>query len=97
MSSLVLLNSSVLYAREIPVVTVSGADYQRGLAHGRQLREPIGRLITDVKVAIREKYKRHPDEFISEFVFHSDLLSEARRWMNTRLGMRGCTCIGCSP
>lgn len=67
-------------ARDIRVITVSGSGYERGLEHGKQLRQPIRQLIDDWKQSIRDRWKRDPDAFLEEFLKRFDFLSAARRW-----------------
>ncbi|MCW5980445.1 MAG: hypothetical protein KIT09_20345 [Bryobacteraceae bacterium] len=67
-------------APSLRVVAVSGAGYERGLEHGKQLREPIRRLVADWKQSIREIYGQEPDGFLTRFLKRFDYLPAVRQW-----------------
>jgi hypothetical protein len=66
--------------RELTVITVSGSGYQRGLDHGKQLRERIHKFVALWKETIRARCKRQPDVFIAEFLKRFDFLPAVRQW-----------------
>jgi len=75
-----LMPSKAARARDLPVITVSGSGYQRGLDHGKQLRGTLHKFIGTWKQTIRDRCQREPDVFIAEFLKRFDFASAIRQW-----------------
>jgi hypothetical protein len=77
---LALVGGILAHARDLPVITVSGTGYERGLQHGKQLRQKIHRLVAICRQTIRERCKREADAFIADFLRRFGFLASAREW-----------------
>ncbi len=62
------------------IVVLEGTAHERGLTHGRELREEIGEVMGHWKTWIKQQFKQEPDEFIATFLQNSHFLEAAQRW-----------------
>ncbi len=66
--------------KNLRVVFLEGTPYERGLKHGKSLKEDIHALVGLWKADIEEKYKIEPDVFIKRFLEYTDFPSAIKRW-----------------
>jgi hypothetical protein len=64
----------------LKVVVLEGSPYNRGLVHGKTLKEDIQQLIKRWKESLRATYKMNPDEFIKKFYAKTDYVSAMKKW-----------------
>ena len=62
------------------IVDVYGTPYERGLQHGRLLKEDIGRMLQQVRDDIRATTEMSPDSFITAFLQDSGYEAAMQRW-----------------
>ena len=52
----------------LPVITLSGTPYERGVAHGQKLKEQIKQVYIKWKQNIEKETKQDPDSIIYHFL-----------------------------
>ena len=62
------------------VVVLEGTAHERGLTHGKTLKEPIHALVKLWKADLAERYKMEADAFIPKFLRYTDYLPAIRQW-----------------
>lgn len=67
-------------SRVATVVTLKGTPFQRGLSHGRTLRQEIHRALGLWKANLTRTYKMNADEFIHRFARKTDYQAAIREW-----------------
>ena len=72
---------AVAAPRPMFVVELHGTPYERGLQHGRALKEPIQRYVVAWKAGIKEEMGSDPDAFAAAFLRDRDFMAATRRWM----------------
>ncbi len=78
---LLLFAASSAFARELMVVELSGTPYERGLQHGRALKEAIRQHVLLWKASIHDVTQADPDEFLASFLRDRDFLTPAKHWV----------------
>ena len=53
---------------DIKFLILDGSPYNRGLIHGKELREEISEVVEFWKLSIKENYKVNPETFINKFI-----------------------------
>lgn len=71
---------SLAVKRNLRVLVLEGTPYDRGLQHGKALKEDIHALVDLWKADIERKYKTEADVFIKKFLENSDFPSAVKRW-----------------
>jgi len=66
--------------RTLPLITLEGTPYQRGLTHGTRWREEIQRAVDVWKSDLAATYKMDAGAFIHEFAAKTDYLPAIRKW-----------------
>lgn len=66
--------------RKLRILVLEGTPYDRGLQHGKVLKEDIHALVDLWKADIERKYKTEADVFIKKFLENSDFPSAIKRW-----------------
>ncbi len=62
------------------VLVLEGTPYERGLKHGKSLKEDIHALVGFWKADIEQTYKIEPDVFIKRFLDYTDFPAAIERW-----------------
>lgn len=62
------------------LLTLEGTPRERGLTHGRTLKEPIRQLVKLWKSDFEERYQFDADTFIQQFLRCTDYLPAIRKW-----------------
>lgn len=70
---------SVPFGR-LKTVVLEGTPYNRGLVHGKTLKEEINALVALWKVDLTHRYQMPADAFIKKFVSHSQYLAAMTKW-----------------
>ncbi|MDA7978031.1 MAG: C45 family peptidase [Pirellulales bacterium] len=66
--------------QQLRVVVLEGDAYERGLKHGKELRNEIAGLMGHWKAWIKDTFKQDPDDFIATFLNNSRFLEAAHQW-----------------
>jgi isopenicillin-N N-acyltransferase like protein len=66
--------------RRFRVVELDGTPYQRGLRHGKELREPIHALLALWKQNLEERYSTGADSFIERFLARTSFVPAIQKW-----------------
>jgi predicted choloylglycine hydrolase len=74
------LSSAALKPTLHPVLLLVGSPYDRGLAHGKQLKDQIHELVRLWKADIQKRYNADPDLFIAHFVQKTDYVTAIKKW-----------------
>ncbi len=64
----------------MPVVELKGSTYERGLQHGRKLKQPIAEVYQKWKESMRKETNRHPDSVIADFLNTSNYKAAIQQW-----------------
>jgi len=67
-------------ARPLPVVALEGTPLERGLTHGKKLKEPIHTLLKLWKADLAERYKMDAAAFVQRFVKQTDYPAAIKQW-----------------
>lgn len=73
-------NNATPVKKNLKVLVLEGKPYDRGLQHGKTLKEDIHALVELWKANIEQKYKTKADVFIKKFLENSDFPSSIKRW-----------------
>lgn len=65
---------------QIHHLILSGAAYQRGLTHGKTLKDQIHKVVDLWKVELQHGLEMDPDEAINRFVARTDYVAAMRQW-----------------
>ena len=68
------------FGRQFKVVEVEGTPYQRGLKHGKELRDSIHSAVAVWKDNLRETFKTDPEVFIKEFIAKTNYIPAINKW-----------------
>jgi len=71
----------MLANNELRFIELSGSPYERGLTHGKLLKNDIQEVIRLFKVDIAETTKEDPDLFIAKFLEQTDYKTSVLKWM----------------
>ncbi len=66
--------------KNLRVVELEGTPYERGLQHGKSLKQDIHALVELWKADIERKHKTEADVFIKNFLKRTDFPSAIKRW-----------------
>lgn len=66
--------------RKLKVLVLQGSPRDRGLAHGKAMREQIHRVLKLWKADLAANYKMDADAFIQRFVKKTDFLTAMKKW-----------------
>lgn len=66
--------------KRLRVVTLEGEPAERGIQHGKALKEPIQTLVKAWKADLAARYKMEADAFIEKFVARTDYLPAIKKW-----------------
>ena len=66
--------------KNLRFVELEGTPYERGLQHGKRLKEDIRALVGLWKTDIEQKYKIEADVFIKKFLEYTDFPTAIKRW-----------------
>jgi len=66
---------------ELRFIELSGTPYERGMQHGKLLKQEIHEVIALFKADIKETTNEDPDKFISKFLELTDYKSSVKKWM----------------
>src|SRR4051794_30330305 len=66
--------------RKVRVLVLEGTPRQRGLTHGREMKEDIHALLKLWKKDLADSYKVDADGFIKDFVAKTKFLEPMRKW-----------------
>jgi hypothetical protein len=69
-----------LAARNLRVVTLEGSPQDRGVTHGKTLKEPIHALLKLWKADLAERYKMDADAFVKQFLKQTDFPAAIKQW-----------------
>lgn len=69
-----------LAAPRVRVVVLEGSAYQRGLTHGRALKEEIAEVLRLWRADLKKQYKAEPDTFVKRFLAATNYLPAIRKW-----------------
>jgi predicted choloylglycine hydrolase len=61
-------------------VTLEGTPHERGLTHGKTLKDQIHELMKRWKADLTERYKMDADAFIKRFLKHTDFPAAIKKW-----------------
>lgn len=67
-------------SRTFRVVELEGTPRERGLKHGRELREEIRGAVATWKEILRDTYQADPDLFIKQFLARTNYVPAVRKW-----------------
>jgi hypothetical protein len=67
-------------AAPFPTVTLEGSPEERGLVHGKTLKEPIHQLVKLWKADLAERYKMDADAFIKKFLKQTEYPAAIKKW-----------------
>ncbi len=62
------------------VVTLEGSPTERGLSHGKQLKEPIQALVKVWQADLAQRYRMPADSFVKKFLQQTDYLPAMKKW-----------------
>lgn len=62
------------------IVTLQGTSSERGIQHGKTLKDPIHALVKAWKADLVRRYQMDAALFISKFLKHTDYLPAMRKW-----------------
>ncbi len=65
---------------KLQVLVLEGTPRQRGLAHGKALKEPIHRVLQLWKADLAATYSMKADAFIERFMAKTDFLGAMKKW-----------------
>jgi predicted choloylglycine hydrolase len=71
---------TVLGRTDVPVVSLHGDPYERGLQHGRQLQPEIREVFTKWKANIRQTIKGDPDSVLTAFLAATDFERSTKKY-----------------
>ena len=66
--------------KNLRVIVLEGTPYERGLQHGKSLKEDIHALVDLWKADIEKKYKIDANVFIKKFLEYTDFPTAIKRW-----------------
>lgn len=66
--------------RDVRVLDVSGTPHERGLAHGRALKDEIRELVGDLGRELESTYGVEPSVFIERFLAETDFMPAIEEW-----------------
>lgn len=69
-----------LLHRDVRVLDLSGTPYERGLAHGRELKDEIRDLIGDFKRDLERTHEVEASVFIERFLASTDFMPAIDKW-----------------
>lgn len=69
-----------LPSREVPVITLRGTPYQRGVQHGKQLKVQIDEVYGKWKANIRKDTNSDPDSVIADFLQTTNFKPAIEKW-----------------
>lgn len=64
----------------VHVVLLEGTPFERGVTHGKTLREEIGTLVASWKEDLRRTHAMEPDAFIAKFLAETDYVTAIEKW-----------------
>ena len=64
----------------LKIVVLEGTPYNRGLVHGKTLKEDISSLVAKWKEHLTHTYELPADAFIKKFVSHTQYLAAMKKW-----------------
>lgn len=67
-------------ADRLRIVTLEGTPRERGLTHGKTLKEPIHALLKLWKADLAGRYKMEADAFIPKFLRYTDYVPAMKQW-----------------
>jgi predicted choloylglycine hydrolase len=67
-------------AAQLKVLVLEGSPHERGVTHGRTLKDQIHQFIRIWKAALAREYKIDADTFIKRFAQKTDYVSAMKRW-----------------
>jgi predicted choloylglycine hydrolase len=67
-------------AGQFKVLVLEGSPHERGVTHGRMLKDQIHRFIRTWKAELAREYKIDADTFIKRFAQKTDYVSAMKRW-----------------
>ncbi|WP_299823403.1 C45 family peptidase [uncultured Pontibacter sp.] len=65
---------------QVPVLTLSGSGYERGLQHGHQLKKQIAEVYRKWKESIHKDTGKDPDTVIADFLSTSNYQQAIQQW-----------------
>lgn len=66
--------------KKLTVIVLEGTPYQRGLKHGRELKQAIHELLQLWKRHIKSAYGLDADAFVKKFLARTDYVSAIKKW-----------------
>jgi len=66
--------------KRLRVVTLEGSPSERGLSHGKTLKDPIHALVKAWKDDLAQRYRMPADAFIKKFLQHTNYLPAMKKW-----------------
>jgi hypothetical protein len=69
-----------VYPDAIKVVVLEGSAHERGLTHGRALKNEIHAVVQAWKASLVDSNKIDAETFIARFLAHTDFLPSIKRW-----------------
>src|SRR5262249_47238069 len=67
-------------SKRLPVVTLEGSPFDRGVTHGKTLKAQIHELMKHWKADLAERYKMPADAFIKKFVQQTAFQPAIKKW-----------------
>jgi thioredoxin-related protein len=80
-TELVAPKVQMLANNELRFLELSGTPYERGLTHGKLLKNEIQEVIRLFKIDIAETTNEDPDQFIAKFLEQTDYKTSILKWM----------------
>ena len=69
-----------LIQREVRVLSLSGTPHERGLAHGRALKDEIREMVGDFLRDLEQDYGVESSEFVARFLETTDFMPAIEKW-----------------
>jgi len=70
----------LLQQRDVRVLDLSGTPHERGLAHGRVLKDEIQEMIGDFRNDLERTYRVDSSTFIERFIEDTDFMPAIQKW-----------------
>ena len=69
-----------LQQRDVRVLDLSGTPHERGLAHGRALKDEIQEMVSDFRNDLERTYRVDSSTFIDRFIDDTDFMPAIQKW-----------------
>ena len=73
-------DSSIVKSKDVPVIELSGTNYERGLKHGKLLKNEIAEVYSKWKQNLKTSTDRNADSLLVNFINATDFEPAIKKW-----------------